>query len=240
MHVLYLDRYHLGDPLFLNGFARDVLNLGAPCLVVHGAGEAAERALEARGQIARWEGGVLVAETEADRALVARSARDLNRQIAHALNDAGVAAVPLEAGGRGLIVQGEAGVKAEKVEWLRKVVAQRAVPVIASLVVQEEGGVREANGGAVAGALAKTLAGEEREVAVIFIGKKALGSGIGSEFEAQRISLADMPVGVFPEQEAVRAALDAGADVRVVERSGLRESPLRGVRVVREIVEESP
>ncbi len=240
IYVLYLDRYHLGDPLFLNGFARDVQALGAPCLIVHGAGEAAERMLEARGQIARWEDGVLVAETPEDRALVARAARDLNRQVAHTLNDAGVAAIPLEAGGRGLVRQDESGVRAENAGWLGDLVAQRAVPVIATLVAADEGGVREANGGGVAGAIAKELAANGTEAVVMFLSTKPLDDSKGGVSVERELVLADLTPGALPEPEALHAALAVGADVRVVQRSGLRKSPLRGVRVVGQGAEKSP
>ncbi|MEM1042041.1 MAG: hypothetical protein AAGI91_05370 [Bacteroidota bacterium] len=239
-HVLYLDRYHLGDPLFLNGLARDVLGLGAPCLLVHGAGEAAERALEARGQVVRWDDGVLVAETAEDRTLVARAARNLNRQIAASLNEAGVAAIALEAGGRGLVVQDQAGVRAENVGWLRDLVVQRAVPVVAALTASDEAGVREVNGGAVAGALAAGLADVGTEATVTMLLKQPLRSRENGDSEHAWISLEELAAGALPEPEAVRAALRSGAEVGVVGRSGLRKPPLRGTAVRLAGSEKSP
>jgi acetylglutamate kinase len=233
IHVLYLDRYHLGDPLFLNGFARDVLGLDAPCVLVHGAGEAAERALEAQGRFPESHGGVLAVETDADRALVARAARDLNRQIAHTLNDAGVAAVRLEAAGRGLIRATDDGIEAGKTDWLRKSVAQGAVPVIAALIGDMGGAVREVSGGAVAGALARSFADEGAEAQAIFLtknGQNGLVEGDSTQVEA---SVEAVPESLLPEPEAVRAALTAEAEVVLTGRSGLRQTPLVGTRIGR-------
>ncbi len=239
-YVFYLDRYHLGDPLFLTGFARDVQSLGAPCLAVHGAGEAAERAVEARGQTARWEGGILVAETAVERALVARSARDLNRQIAHGLNDAGVPAVALEAGGRGLLSRTETGLRLGRADWLREIVRRGAVPVVAALVGDGRGGAEEIPGGAVAGALACAMSTGAEAAAVMFIVRSGSLGGLGGDFGQGGVRLEDVPEGAFPEPEAVRAALRAGAEVYAVGRSGLRQKPLGGRRVLLDDHRESP
>jgi isopentenyl phosphate kinase len=231
IHVLYLDRYHLGDPLFLNGFARDVLGLDAPCVLVHGAGEAAERALEAQGRFPEFEGGVLAVETEADRALVARAARDLNRQIAHTLNDAGVAAVRLEASGRGLIRATSDGFEAGNTGWLRGIVAQGAVPVIAALVGEMGGAVREANGGAVAGTLARAFADEGTEAQVVFLTKNGQNGLVTDDSVQAEVALEAVSAALVAEPEAVRRALAAGAEVVVTGRSGLRQTPLVGTRI---------
>jgi len=231
IHVLYLDRYHLGDPLFLNGFARDVLSFDAPCVLVHGAGETAERALEAQGRFPEFEGGVLAVETDADRALVARAARDLNRQIVHTLNDAGVAAVRLEASGRGLIRATDDGLKAGKTDWLQKIVGQGAVPVIAALVGDMGGAVREVNGGAVAGALANAFDGRDMEAQAVFLTKNGQNGIVEGDSVQAEASLEAVSASLLGEPEAVQAALAAGAAVMVTGRSGLRQTPPEGTHL---------
>lgn len=230
-HVLYLDRYHLGDPLFLTGFARDVLHLDAPCVLVHGAGEAAERALEAQGRFPEFEDGVLAVETEADRALVARAARDLNRQIVHTLNDAGVAAVRLEASGRGLIRATDDGVEAGKTDWLRKIIGQGAVPVIAALVGEVGGAVREVGGGAVAGSLARAFAASGVEARAVFLTKSGQNGLMEGDSTQASADVEAVAAGGVAEPSAVRAALATGAEVVVTGRSGLRQTPLVGTRI---------
>jgi acetylglutamate kinase len=230
-HVLYLDRYHLGDPLFLNGFARDVLAFDGPLVLVHGAGEAAERALEAQGRFPASEGGVLAVETEGDRALVARAARDLGRQIAHTLNDAGVAAVRLEASGRGLIRATDDGIETGNTKWLRGIVGEGAVPVIAALVGEVGGAVREIGGGALAGALARSFAESGAEAQAVFLTKNGQNGLIEGDSTRESAGVEALPAGVVAEPSAVRAALATGAEVVVTGRSGLRQTPLVGTRI---------
>lgn len=236
--VLYLDRYHLGDPLFLNGLARDVLAFPGPLVLVHGAGEAAERALEAQGRFPEWRGGVLAAESESDRALVERAARDLNRRIVHTLNEAGVAAVRLDAGSRGLLRATETGLEVKKadedtldVEWFVVLVAQGVVPVVAALLGDAEGAAREVNGGAVAGHLAEALAVEGGTSSVLMLAKSGLNA---PEMQVRALGAASLdviPADAIPEPEAVRAALGVGAEVRFVERTALRSGAAGGLVV---------
>lgn len=237
--VLYLDRYHLGDPLFLTGFARDVLAFVEPVALVHGSGEAAERALEAQGRIPAYEGGVIAAETDEDRALVERAARDLNRTIVHTLNDAGVAAVGVEAGSRGLVKAAETGLAAKNVGWFGELLAQRAVPVVAALVSGAPGEPREVSGGAVAGLLAGALSREGDAVLVAFLSKRGSGIPETAVSDGEGLLFEDLPEGVLPEPEAVQAALSVGADVRLVERAALRGGRLGGVRLLSSVDNKS-
>lgn len=229
VHVLYLDRYHLGDPLFLNGLARDVLAFPGPLVLVHGAGEAAERALEAQGRFPEWRDGVLAVESEADRTLVERAARDLNRRIAHALNDAGVAAVRLDAGSRGLFRMEESGLAVKKSDWLRTLVAQGAVPVVAALLGATGDIASEVNGGAVAGRLAQSLGAES--ATVLMLVKSGSYASESAFWEAGTVPISEVPTAALPEPEAARAALATGAEVRLVQRAELRTAASGGVVV---------
>ena len=158
MHVLYLDRYHLGDPLFLARLAKAVGARTQPLVLVHGAAEAAERALEAEGAFPEWQGGVLRVATEAERATVERAARTLNRQIATTLTEAGVAAFRADGASRGLLRPAGDGFEVGRARWLGELAEQGAVPVVAALVPAGEGAAaHEADGARVAAALAEAL-----------------------------------------------------------------------------------
>lgn len=231
VHVLYLDRYHLGDPLFLNGLARDVLAFPAPLVLVHGGGEAAERALEAQGFVPAWRSGVLAAESEAERALVERAARDLNRRIAHALNEAGVPSVRLDASSRGLFEAGEGGLETKNVAWLVTLVSQGAVPVMAALGGGGSHGAREVNGGEVAGRLAAAFASAGREARVVMLVKSGLNGPESSDPSDPPVRMEELPEAAVPEPEALRAALGTGSEVRLVRRAELRVAASRGVEV---------
>lgn len=135
MLVLLLDAYHLGDPLFLTGLARDLQARGAGLVVVHGTGERGERALEALGLDPRAEGGAWITATEEERGAVERSGRDLNREIAHELNEAGIAAVRVLGADRGLLKRGpDRRLDTGRVGWVGDLVRQGAVPVVAAFV----------------------------------------------------------------------------------------------------------
>lgn len=237
--VLYLDRYHIGDPLFLNGFARDVLAFPEPLVIVHGSGEAAERALEARGQFPEWKDGVLQVETDADRALVERAGRDLNRQIVHTLNDAGVAAVRLDAGSRGLINATKAGLAVKKIDWLTTLVAQGAVPVILAILAGGDGPAREVSGGAVAGQIAAGLSAKAEAVPVLVMAKKGFSELESSISGNGGIAVSEVPDGVLAEPGAVRAAVETGAEVRLVARSALRGGAVGGLTLRRSVDNKS-
>ena len=167
MLLVYLDPYHLGDPLFLTSFVRDVKAHTGPLLLVHGGGEEAERALEAQGLVPeRVDGALQVADAQ-QAALVERATRDLNRRIVHELNEAGVAALRLTGADRGLLrKQGDGTLAVGKSSWLRTLMEQGAVPVLAALI--EEGGtVVEADPAAVCVALAEALPTPEGEATVV-------------------------------------------------------------------------
>ena len=239
-YVLYLDRYHLGDPLFLTGFARDVQHLGGSCLLVHGAGEAAERALEAQGRFPTFEGGVLAVESAEDLRVVARAARELNRQIVHTLNDAGVASVGLEASGRGLLERADGGIRAKKVTWLRDLVAQGAVPVVMALLPGPGGEAEEVSGGAVAGALALALAESGTPAAAAFLTKNGQNGLHSADQRVEEAAMEAVAEGVMPEPEALRDAHGTGADVIITSRSGLRSAPVVATRILPAAPKKTP
>lgn len=201
-YVLYLDRYHLGDPLFLTRLARDIKVRPEPVLLVHGAGEGAERALEADGSQPRWRGTVLETKTAEAAETVALAARALNRSIAHALNDAGVAAVRLDGASRGLLAASADGaVRPANAGWLGPLVASGAVPVVAAL-----GGAgsipRQLPAGAVLAALAEAVGGD-----VLLLARGDVPAG-----EATPVA---KTAAFLPEPEAASGALAGGARVLV-------------------------
>ncbi|MDX1438642.1 MAG: hypothetical protein R3284_01950 [Rubricoccaceae bacterium] len=128
--LIYLDAYHLGDPLFLRSFAQDLKEHVGPVILVHGSGEEAERALEANGLLSD-------AERQSPEALriVERAVRDLNRRIVHELNEAAIAAVGILGTDRGLLQQNSSGkLLTRNVNWIADLSFKRGVPVIGSLV----------------------------------------------------------------------------------------------------------
>ena len=138
MLLVYLDPYLLGDPLFLTQLARDMAHRAGGALLVHGSGEAGERALEATGAVARQRAGVWAVESPEQAALVERATRELNRQIVHELNEAGVPTIRLIGADRGLLKNTGGVVTAGGTQWLATLLGQGVVGVLASLVQADQ------------------------------------------------------------------------------------------------------
>ena len=158
MLFVYLDPYHLGDPLFLTQLARDLAYRGGGALLMHGSGEAGERALEATGAVVRESDGVWEVSTPEEAAVVERAARELNRQIVHELNEAGVPAIRVMGADRGLLKKEGGAVRAGSAGWVADLVAKGGVAVLASLVRGEGDALVEVEPLAAVGALAGELA----------------------------------------------------------------------------------
>ena len=201
--VLYLDPYFLGDPLFMAGFARDLAARPSGLVVVHGSGERGERALEALGRFPRRAGGVWEAEDAEGRAAVERAARELNREIAHELNEAGVPSVRALGADRGLLKESE-GLGVGRAEWLGDLVGQGVTAVVASLVDGPDG-LAEADPARAAAALALGLG-----LPLVALTTRSLADGEPD------------PLGAVPDADAVRRAAETGAAVGLTPRGGLR------------------
>jgi acetylglutamate kinase len=207
-YVLYLDRYHLGDPLFLTRLARDLLARDESFVLVHGPGEGAERALEADGSVARWRGTVLETADDHQEATVAMAARSLNRSIAGALTEAGVAAIRVDGDSRGLLASDPAGaVRPGNADWLGPLVASGVVPVVAALTTAG-GAVRQLPAGAVLAALAEALGAS---VLLLARGEAAIPDPLLPADAAARLA----------EPEAASGALAAGVAVFATSPRGL-------------------
>ena len=216
--VIYLDAYPLGDPLFVTGLARDLearAKRRLPGLVlVHGAGEAGERAVEGTGAVVRREGGIVVAESEEAKRVVERAARDLNRQIVHELNEAGVAALRVIGADRGLLKRSEGGgARVGKAGWVADLVRQGVVVTVATLVDDGGDALLEVDPAAAAGALAQALG--EGSVGVVGMGRAVPVGPLGADAAQQLAAEA-------PGADALRRLTSAGVPVEVLKAGSLR------------------
>lgn len=173
MLILLLDAYHLGDPLFLTGLARDLRARGSGLVLVHGMGERAERALESIGIVPAFSDGVWEVPTEEAREVIERAGRDLNRDIAHELNEAGVASIRVIGADRGLLKATPGGLRTGRVDWVHRLVDQGVVVVVAALVHSSASGLREVEAATAAAALARGLGGQVAVLASDRVGPEA-------------------------------------------------------------------
>ncbi|MGB3544302.1 hypothetical protein [Rubrivirga sp.] len=208
MHVVYLDPYFLGDPLFAPGLARDLATRSDGVLLVHGSGERGERALESLGRMPTSKEGIWVTDDLEGRDAVERATRELNRELHHELNEAGVATIRVTGGDRGLLKQRGDDLEVGKTGWVSTALGQGVTVVLASLV-EVAGDVLEVDAATAAGALGEALGLE-----VVALSKRALETG---DLEAEGRA--------FPDLDAVRRLRRPNRKVVGGPRSLLRSSP---------------
>ena len=210
MLVAYLDPYFLGDPLFVPGLARDLADRGAGLVIVHGSGERGERALEALGRVPTAHEGVWDADDADGLEAVERAARDLNREIAHELNEAGVSAVRVMGADRGLLKATGRGLEVGRAGWVGDLAGQGVVVVVASFV-GGDGPLREVDAASAAGALSAAL-----EVPLVVLTTRSLE---GRDVEARGL---EGLAGAVPDLEAVRRGAGRASSVTAGPRATLR------------------
>ncbi len=207
MLVVYLDPYFLGDPLFVPGLARDVAARGTGMVLVHGSGERGERALESLGRLPTASDGVWQADDAQGREAVERATRDLNREVAHELNEAGVSAIRVMGADRGLLKRDDGRVVAGRTGWLGDLLRQGVVAVVASLAADGDALV-EVDPARSAGVLAAALAIPVAALSTVSLD----GDGALDDHEED-----------VPDAAAVRRAGSEGGSVRIGLRATLRQ-----------------
>ncbi len=205
--VVYLDPYFLGDPLFIPGLARDVAARGEGVVLVHGSGERGERALESLGHMPTSRAGVWDTDDLEGQSAVERATRDLNRELHHEMNEAGVASIRVTGSDRGLIKRVEGDLEVGKTAWVGTSLKQGVTIVLASLV-EVDGVVLEVDAATTAAVLANAL-----DLEVVALSTRSLESGVVQE-EAS----------AFPDLEAVTRLIDRAVQVGGGPRSLLRSS----------------
>lgn len=236
LYIVYLDRHHLGDELFLKSLAQHFSEAKSgepPCLLVHGSGEKVERTLESKGYFPERTEGTLDLETEEQRRLVERAVRETNQELVAALTDEVVSTVGIQGVDRDLLGLSDDGhVTASNTGWLAALIKQRVVPVVSALV--EDGSeTREVWAADVAVALAEALSDAFDPVVSVFAkaDHPGLMDATGHVDELSVEALSDQDVAA---PDAVRHMHAAGVPVLITNAQGLLagEAP-KGTRLVR-------
>lgn len=222
LYLVYLDREHLGDPLFLQGLAQAISRSRAgepPCILLHGSGEKVERTLEAEGIFPDRVGGVLDVDEPDHLDLVERAVREVNQQVVGTLTDEVVSTVGIQGDKRNLFRRDADGtLQVGSVGWIEALVQQRVVPVLSALADDAAAGrVREVWAADLLPALAEAVDESFTPTAVFFTATDdpGLPGHIPEPSDAHmavdagevaREALAD----VLSEPEAVTRGLEAG------------------------------
>ncbi|MFO8098800.1 MAG: acetylglutamate kinase [Salinibacter sp.] len=222
LYLLYLDRHHLGDDLFLKSLAQHMVRGKSgepPCVLVHGSGEKVERTLEAQGLFPERTDGVLEVEGDEQRRLVERAVREVNQDIVAALTDEVVSTVGIQGVDRNLLERDADGaIRASSVGWLETLIKQRVVPVVSALVEEEQ--VEEVWAVHVLEALADALSTAFDPVACVLTtaDQPRLPEAEG---ELEQASLEALPDEHVSEPNAVRRLVEDGRTVLLTTLQGL-------------------
>lgn len=237
LYIVYLDRHHLGDELFLKSLAQHFSEAasGDPsCLLVHGSGEKVERTLESKGYFPERVDGVLDVETEEQRRLVERAVRETNQELVAALTDEVVSTVGIQGVDRNLLeLDPEGAVSASNAGWLGALLKQRVVPVVSALV-EADNKTREVWAADVAVALANALSDSFNPVVSVFSKLDHPGlmdaTGHVDEIDVEAVSEDEVAA-----PAAVHRVHEAGVPVMITNAQGLlaEEDPL-GTHLVRD------
>ncbi|HMB92553.1 MAG TPA: hypothetical protein VKP65_16990 [Rhodothermales bacterium] len=224
IHLIYLDAYHLDDPLYVPSLARMMgrLRRAVPlCLFLHGSGERAERLLEAEGRFPKKENGRVQARTPQEAALVEKALRQVNRQIVSTLTEEIIHAVGFQGTDRGLLLMDEGrDVKTGRMGWLVELIQKGAVPVLSALVHHPETAAPyEADLTQVMLAVAHALSQED--VRVVFFSRRDQPGVMVDDVVLDEVALEAVPAGHLPDPIAVQAVVEAGFAAFLTSASGL-------------------
>lgn len=225
LYLLYLDRHHLGDALFLKSLAQHLSSEQGgrpPSLLVHGSGEKVERTLEAQGQFPERTDGVLDVEGENQRRLVERAVREMNQEIVATLTDEVVSTVGIQGVDRGLFQQTEEGsIRAANAGWITALLKQHVVPVVSALVKDHSSGVvQEFWAVEAVVALAEALETSFDPVACLLTTTDRPGVSVQGTVQ-EELQVEEIPDDAVPEPSAVHSLSEADVPVLVTTLQGL-------------------
>ena len=224
LYLVYLDRHHLGDSLFLKSLAQHFAEGPSgdpPCILVHGSGEKVERTLEAQGYFPERSKGVLDVEGEEQRQLVERAVRETNQEIVAALTDEVVSTVGVQGVDRSLLARAPNGdVRAQRAGWIAALIKQRVLPVVSALVEKEGGRPEEVWAVDALVALARVLEEDFEPVACVLTttDQSRLVDGTG---EREELSIEAVSEDDVSDPPAVRRLYEAGLPVLITNLQGL-------------------
>lgn len=224
IHILYLDAYHLDDPLFVSSLARMMGRLRRavpPCLWLHGSGERAERLLEVEGLFPEKKNGRIQPRTPQEVALVEKALRQVNRHIVSTLTEEVIHAVGFQGTDRGLLhMDAHGAIRAGRIGWLVDLIRKGAVPVLSALVADPETGASsEADLVLVALAVAQAL--KQEDVRLVFFNRTGQPGVVADEGVLDEVGIEAVPAGHLPDSAAVQAIVEAGLSAYLTSPTGL-------------------
>ncbi len=172
MRVLKIGGNQLDDPAFIVGTAKIVAKMGEPPVIVHGGGKGIKALQERLGIVPQYVDGLRVTDAATLEIVMMVLCGQANLNIVSALVCEGVEAQGFNGADRGLL-RGRAVVRPNgnlgrvgevskvRTDIIREALAAKVVPVIAPVLLGEDGGFFNANADKAAGAVAAALGAKQ-------------------------------------------------------------------------------
>src|SRR5689334_8616218 len=172
MRVLKIGGNQLDDPKFIAEIAKLVAKMDELPVIVHGGGKGIKALQERLGIVPKYVDGLRVTDPETLEIVMMVLCGQANLNIVSALVCAGVEAQGFNGADRGLLrgravvrPNGSLGrvgeVSAVRSEIIREMLAAKIVPVIAPVLLGEDGGFFNANADRAAGSIAAAIGAEQ-------------------------------------------------------------------------------
>lgn len=231
--VLYIDRFHLDDRLFVDGLARHIASLALehpPLILIHGGGSAVEEVLERTGSVPVVEEGIARVETPLEIAVAERAVRHQNQRLAAAMNNAGVSALPVQGADKGFATITPAGEPVlGATTWLESIIATGVVAIVSCLARKADGTVREVP----PHRIARHIANRFQAAAILFFTRNNRCGVFFDGASVSEISVEEIPADVFAERAMLEVARGVSPPLFLTNIRGLGpEGQIQGTRVV--------
>jgi len=176
MRVLKIGGNQLDDPAFIAGAAQIVAKMPELPVIVHGGGKGIKALQERLGIVPQYVDGLRVTDAATLEIVMMVLCGQANLNIVSALVQAGIEAQGLNGADRGLLrarpglrpngsLRRVGEVSAVRSDIIREMLAAKVVPVIAPVLLGDDGGFFNANADKAAGAIAAALGAKQ----VIFL-----------------------------------------------------------------------
>lgn len=211
--LIYLDRHHLNDTLFLRAVAHAVAKRPRSwqTAIVHGPGSFVERRLEAKGLFLEMEDGVPVAPPPEIAPFIGTALHDFNQRLARLMTENMVHAVGTAGSDRGLLRWEGGKLHPGAAEWLIDILRAGVVPLISTTAAGSDGTPKAISPTAFLPRLVEVLGGVDE---VTFFTRNNLAGVMRGAEPAEYVTMEDVrQADIYTEPEVMEAIVLSGSPV---------------------------
>jgi len=205
--VIYLDRHHLNDTLFLRAMAHAVARRPRDwqTILVHGPGSFLERWFEGKGIFLDMEDGAPVAPPPEIAPMVDTALHDFNRRLTRLLTENMVHAVGVAGSDRGLLVWEGGRLRTGRADWLKAVLRTGVVPLMSATAAGPDGSTQAVPPSEFLPRLIDAVGGATE---VVFFSRNNLPGIMRGSDPIENVTMADVRAAdVFTEPDVMEAVV---------------------------------